>query len=510
MERENVGYVLDGATPLQFSFKVEKGLSIPLHEYVVVEIDGGKKVLAEVVNVGSKNPLASERPAGETFVSDVYGYEVATVEVLGYMDEMEKLSKPKIAPKPNTVVYKASDEELQKFYSHSEEKIPLFIGNLLHRPNVKVPIFLQDLSFHLGVFAQTRGGKSYLAGVLIEEILTKTYFPVIVIDVHGDYVMMDRFAETNQKHNDFHVTIYYPPGTPKVLGVTAEVKDLKISLNQVENEAFMDMLGRIGELQEAALREILEELKESGKPFGFADLIEKVKEKIENKEVDAENKKRFSSLYARMKEAEKDVKLPAEGLNLQELLQPKTLSIICLRGLRSKVQDAYTAVIVDLIFNNHVRYFGKDLLKAPPTFLFIEEAHRVASKESSRYAVKALSTAIREGAKFGLYLCLISQRPRSISPEIMANIGNYAVLRITNNQDQSIIESASESFSHRLIEDLPALNQGEAVLVGPYVPIPAIVKTQKRRTVHFGATPNLLEIQKRIVNELEKRRKEKW
>ncbi len=238
--------------------------------------------------------------------------------------------------------------------------------------------------------------------------------------------------------------------------------------------------------------------------------MEKVKEKTKSKGINAEDRKRFNSLYARMKGAEKDVKLPAEGLNLQELLQPKTLSIICLRGLRSKVQDAYTAIIVDLIFNNHVKYFGKDILKAPPTFLFIEEAHRVASKESSRYAVKALSTAIREGAKFGLYLCLISQRPRSISPEIMANIGNYAVLRITNNQDQSIIESASESFSHRLIEDLPALNQGEAVLVGPYVPIPAIVKTQKRKTVHFGATPNLLEIQKRIVDELEKRRREKW
>jgi len=510
MEREKVGYVLDGATPLQFSFKVEKGLSIPLHEYVVVEIDEERKVLAEVVNVGSKNPLASESPAGGTFLSDVYGYEVTIVEVLGYLDEEGNLSKPKIAPKPNAIVYKASDNELQKFYSLNEEKIPLFVGTLIHRPNVKVPVSLQDLSFHLGIFAQTRGGKSYLAGVLIEEILTKTYFPVIVIDVHGDYVMMDRFAETNQKHNDFNVRIYYPPGSPKVSGVTAEVKELKISLNQVEEEAFIDMLGRIGELQEAALREILEELKEAGKPFGFADLMEKVKEKTKSKGINAEDRKRFNSLYARMKEAEKDVKLPAEGLNLQELLQPKTLSIICLRGLRSKVQDAYTAIIVDLIFNNHVKYFGKDILKAPPTFLFIEEAHRVASKESSRYAVKALSTAIREGAKFGLYLCLISQRPRSISPEIMANIGNYAVLRITNNQDQSIIESASESFSHRLIEDLPALNQGEAVLVGPYVPIPAIVKTQKRKTVHFGATPNLLEIQKRIVDELEKRRREKW
>ncbi|MBS7655707.1 ATP-binding protein [Candidatus Bathyarchaeota archaeon] len=510
MTRENVGFVLDGATPLQFSFKVEKGLTMPLHEYVVVEVGERKKVLAEVVNVGSKNPLALEKPAGEAFISDVYSYEIATVEVLGYLDEDGKISKPKIAPKPNTIVYKASDDELQKFYSCDEKRIPIFIGTLLHRSSVKVPVFLQDLSFHLGVFAQTRGGKSYLAGVLIEEILTKTYFPTIVIDVHGDYVMMDRFAETNQKHNDFNVTLYYPPGAPEVPGVTAEVKELKISLNQVENEAFMDMLGRIGELQEAALREILEELKESGKPFGFGDLMDKVKEKSEREDSEAEDRRRFKSLYARIKDAERDVKLPAEGLSLQELLQPKTLSIICLRGLRSKVQDAYTAIIVDLIFNNQVKYFGKEPLKAPPTFLFIEEAHRVASKESSRYAVKALSTAIREGAKFGLYLCLISQRPRSISPEIMANVGNYAVLRITNNQDQSIIESASESFSHRLVEDLPALNQGEAVLVGPYVPIPAVIKTQKRKTIHFGATPNLLEIQNKIINEIKKRERERW
>jgi DNA helicase HerA-like ATPase len=121
-----------------------------------------------------------------------------------------------------------------------------------------------------------------------------------------------------------------------------------------------------------------------------------------------------------------------------------------------------------------------------------------------------ISTAIREGAKFGLFLGLISQRPRSISPDIMANIGNYAVLRITNAQDQNMIESASESFSHRLVEDLPALNQGEAVLVGPYVPLPAIIKVSKRKTVHHGATPDLAAINNKISELIEGARKEKW
>ena len=92
----------------------------------------------------------------------------------------------------------------------------------------------------------------------------------------------------------------------------------------------------------------------------------------------------------------------------------------------------------------------------------------------------------------------------------MANIGNYAVLRITNGQDQHIIESASESFSHRLVEDLPSLNQGEAVLVGPYVPLPAIIKVDTRKTVHHGVTPNLLDFERRIVEELKRRSRERW
>ena len=142
--------------------------------------------------------------------------------------------------------------------------------------------------------------------------------------------------------------------------------------------------------------------------------------------------------------------------------------------------------------------------------MFIEEAHRVASKDSSRYAVRAVSTAIMEGAKFGLFITLISQRPRSIDPDILANVGNYAVLKIVNRQDQSMIESASESFSQRLVEDLPSLNQGEAVLVGPFTPLPVQVKVGTRRTVHKGVTPRLKELDQAIGEALKKARKERW
>jgi len=446
-----------------------------------------------------------------------YGYEVAFAEVLGFIDE-GKVMRPKYAPKPNNPVYLADTQTLQASYAGDKKRLPIYIGTLIHRSDVLVPMHLQDLSFHLGIFAQTRGGKSYLAGAIIENILTNTNFPVVVIDIHGDYVMMDRSVDGDKKHNDFNVVVYYPPNAPRIKGVTAEVKDLKLSLKQVTNEAFVELVGGLGELQSIILRKIIKEFREQGKPFSLSNIIERIEGILSESEkrkaagtegLPSYEKKRLLSILTRLEDLGEEVQLPSEETPVQEFLKPKTLSVICLRGLRSRIQDTFTGILIDLIFRNQVANYG-DFKKAPPTFIFIEEAHRVAAQKEGKYASKVISTAIREGAKFGLFLGLISQRPRSISPDIMANIGNYAVLRITNAQDQNMIESASESFGHRLVENLPALNQGEAVLVGPFVPLPAIIKVSKRKTVHHGVTPDLAGINNKISELIEEARKEKW
>jgi DNA helicase HerA-like ATPase len=519
---EQLGVIIEESTPLNFFFKAGKDCAIAMHEYVVVKVlEPTQKgvvhvqVLAEVVGLGSKNPLASERLASEEYVAS-YSYKILRAEILGYVSEEGLILRPKAAPDPNSPVYRADDETLQTFFRGIDQRIPLHIGSLLHRPKIKVPVHLQDMQFHLGIFAQTRAGKSYLSGKFMEEILLNTPFPVIVIDIHGDYVMMDKASTTSGKHGEFDVVVYYPPNTPRIEGVTAEVRELTISSNQMSNEAVAELLGTLGPRQAIVLRNILRELRAQRKPFGLRDIIARIEDRLGERDEDGnfvlkgQERERHESILTRLEDLEEEVSLPAEGLPVENLLRAKTLSVICLRGLRSRIQDAYTGILVDLVFRHLVSHAG-DIRAAPPTFLFIEEAHRVAAREGgSRYAVKAISTAIREGAKFGLYLTLISQRPRSIDPDILSNIGNYAVLRITNQQDQSMIESASEGFTHRLVEDLPSLNQGEAVLVGPFVSLPAHVRTLDRLTIHYGATPNLKRIMDRMNKELSKRDEERW
>jgi DNA helicase HerA-like ATPase len=196
-------------------------------------------------------------------------------------------------------------------------------------------------------------------------------------------------------------------------------------------------------------------------------------------------------------------------MNIEQFFKPHALNIICLNGLRNRVQDAYVSIILDLLFRHVTKPENK---RSRALFVFVEEAHRVASKTAggTSYSVRTISTVMREGSKFGLFLTLISQRPRNIDPDILSNIGNYAVLRINNQGDQQMIEDASESFSHRLIRDLPSLNQGEAVLVGPFVPLPAHVEILERRTTHYGVTPNLNNIMNEINSKIKKAEKGKW
>lgn len=516
---EPLGRVIEESTPFRFIFKTSIDNPIALHDYVYVEVNNvedGKvsreRVLAEVIGLASKNPLATERLVTEQQVT-TYSYKLVLVEVVGYLKD-GRIVRPKVAPDPNSPVYKAEDEFLQAFFSGIDSKIPLKVATLLNRTRISVPIHLQDLQFHLGIFAATRAGKSYFAGKLIEEILINTPFPVVVIDIHADYVMMDRRPD-GTRHGDFNVVVYYPPKAPRVSGVTAEQRELSLSPDKLTHEALTTLLGAtVGERQKIILRRILRELKAEKKAFGLNDITAKITEEL-NKTDDngkpslkGSERARYESLLDRLEDLGEEVSLPPFGMDICELLQPKTLSVICLNGLRSKVQDAYASIIIEMLFRHQV--LSRDDRNFTPVFLFIEEAHRIASEKGGKYAVRTISTAIREGAKFGLFIILISQRPRNIDPDILSNVGNYAVMRITNQQDQNVIENASESFSHRLIEDLPGLNQGEAVLVGPFVPLPVHVKTLRRKTMHHGVTPELNVLMKKIDEALEQREKSRW
>ena len=105
---------------------------------------------------------------------DLEIYEV-TVSTIGYFSEkLGDFVNPRIPPQPGDPVYIASSETLAGMLSprKTAESGSAHIGSLLTREPGDVPVVLSVrdvVSTHLAILASTGAGKSYTAGVLVEE-----------------------------------------------------------------------------------------------------------------------------------------------------------------------------------------------------------------------------------------------------------------------------------------------------------------------------------------------------
>ncbi|MGC9189765.1 MAG: ATP-binding protein, partial [Conexivisphaera sp.] len=85
----------------------------------------------------------------------------------------------------------------------------------------------------------------------------------------------------------------------------------------------------------------------------------------------------------------------------------------------------------------------------------------------------------REGRKFGVSLVIVSQRPQRLDQDVLSQMGSLAVGRLLNQRDRSFVQDSSEFLTEEMTGYLPDLNPGEAILVGQWVKLPAMVKVDR-------------------------------
>src|SRR5918911_971823 len=131
-------------------------------------------------------------------------YEI-TVETIGYFSHaLGDFVNPRIPPNPGDPVFLASSEALAGMLSprRMEETGSAHVGSLLTRSEGEVPVVLSIkdvVSTHLAILASTGAGKSYTAGVLVEELMRPyNRAAVLVVDPHGEYDTL-RSIETDAR-----------------------------------------------------------------------------------------------------------------------------------------------------------------------------------------------------------------------------------------------------------------------------------------------------------------------
>lgn len=171
------------------------------------------------------------------------------------------------------------------------------------------------------------------------------------------------------------------------------------------------------------------------------------------------------------------------------------LAILDLSGVPFEVLDITVGLITRFIYDSmfwgrHEAYTGKNR----PLLLAYEEAHSYLNKgDNTSYSKDAVEKVFKEGRKFGLGALVISQRPSEISETILAQVGTFMALRLTNSGDQSIVKNSAPDNLNSLIDLLPSLRTGEAIIVGEAIKIPSRVRIKLNVPRPTSDDPNLVE-----------------
>ncbi len=166
---------------------------------------------------------------------------------------------------------------------------------------------------------------------------------------------------------------------------------------------------------------------------------------------------------------------------LADYIQPGMMSILDLSGMDQFLANYFSYRVVNEIYESKLTSQYKY-----PVFIFIEEAHNFVPPGSSTQISQIIKKVASEGRKFGIFLVVITQRPGKIDQDVLSQCNSEIILRITNPLDQKAILESGESISQAVIDDLPSLNVGEAILVGQFVKVPVNVKVRSRESKEGG------------------------
>ena len=442
-------------------------------------------------------------------VASMLGYEgqdqelfEISVNVLGYYnDVLGDFVNPRIPPRAGTPITIADSDMLTEVLSKrkADQTGAAHVGSLLSRPVGEVPIAI-DLravtSTHLAIIASTGSGKSYLAGVLTEELMAPhNRAATLIVDPHGEYDTLmemeglDAFATRDGyrpqveiiRPEDVKVRIsslslgdlrYLLPNLSErmhyVLGKAYNLVQRKFgpkwTLGQLliaVREAEREMSGRTVEDEAEALSQ--------DDDYGTAGaVIWRLKSRLEGSSI-------FDNLAS---------------LPLADLFRPGQCTVLQLNEVDHREQQVVVATLLRRLLYARMQTEkgaaerGDDTYLPYPAFVLIEEAHNFAPASADLVSSQILKKILSEGRKFGVGVGLISQRPGKLDSDVLSQCMTQFILRIVNPLDQNKVVESVESVGRDLLRELPALSKGQAIIAGAAVNTPVLCRVRRRLTEH--------------------------
>ncbi len=405
-----------------------------------------------------------------------YEKTIAYCNIIGYKED-GKIKQIRTPFEIGSEVLVAEDSMIEDVIAINT-KNSAYIGNLEGK-DIKISLDLQKLlTKHIAVLAKSGSGKSYTVAVLIEEILKKG-LPVVVIDQHGEYYSL-KYPNNKEKEQLSLYGLQAKGFFQQIVeygnqNFNANFKQLKVSDNLNAQELLHIVPMKLTSAQEGLLYSVVKDMDSTN----LDDIIVQLQL--------MENNAKFNLINVLDYLQSLDV-FSSNSVDMNELVRPGKCSILNLKGIEPEAQQIIVYKLLKDMFN--ARKTGK----LPPFFLVVEEAHNFVPEKTFGDAKSSsvLMNIASEGRKFGLGLCVISQRPARVQKSVLSQCSTQIILKVTNPNDLKAITTSVEGITYDTENEIVNLPVGTAMLTG-IAEMPLFVNIRPRLTRHGGQAVELFE-----------------
>ncbi len=417
----------------------------------------------------------------------------------------------------------ASTSEINDIYQSSVESTKrLEFSSLSTNPDIRVPLDGNKFfNKHIAVVGSTGSGKSHTVTKIIQTAVngkngdySLNNSHVVIFDIHSEYrsafpdanfidvsnLVLPYWLLTSEEleelfldsdSNDHNQRFVFRESVVKNRKLNAKGSDADKAKIHFDSPLYFD-LNNVLDSAKSKNEEVIDtgEVYKSGDKKGLAKTVQgSLYGKLTNFVNRLEHKINDSRLDFLLGGKSKLITFEETIRNLLGYQQDKksNVTIIDLSGVPFEVLSITVSLISRLMFE-YGYYYKKircdsnpdeKINNDTPVLLVYEEAHKyVPNSDLVKYRAskRSIERIAKEGRKYGITLLLASQRPSEISETIFSQCNNFVAMRLTNPSDQAYVKRLLPDSLGSLIDTMPSLRAGEALLIGESIVLPSIVQ----------------------------------
>ncbi|MFQ5776177.1 MAG: ATP-binding protein [Kiloniellaceae bacterium] len=447
-----IGALVKTRTPFSTVFGMVSGLSIPIPaqdsnetEMRIVELD----LIGEAVSKGNGEAVTFQR--GVSF-----------------------------CPALGDEVFTSTQEDLRQVYARPSVS-SVRIGTIYQDQSLPAFVAIDDLlGKHFAILGTTGSGKSCAVALILRAILSRhASGHVVLLDLHNEYARSFSDCAEILESESLELPYWllnFEEMRQIVVGGASEDREADAAIlksailtakqryhAESETAAYLTADTPVPYRLSDVNRQIDDAVGKLDKPTDSAPYL-RLKERLSALQTDRRYAFMFPGLTVR------DNMAAILSLIFRMPVGGKPVTILDLSGVPSEILNVVISLLCRLTFD-----FALWSEREMPILLVCEEAQRYIGQDrllGFEPTKRALSRIAKEGRKYGVSLCLVSQRPSDLAAEILSQCNTIFAMRMSNQTDQDFVRGTLSESAVGLIDSLPTLRTGEAIAVGEGVAVP--------------------------------------